>query len=95
MGRWIVYPFFHPLPAPSGAELDKLAWVVSKKVGKALERLGLGGDDAVPTVAEAEPEIASLVAQSIASPRDWLVDPALAERQLHRPNGDNYIAPFG
>ena len=44
---------------------------------------GLGGDDAVPTVAEAEPELASLVAESIAFPKDRLVDPALA-----RPAGE-------
>ena len=44
---------------------------------------GLGGDDAVPTVAEAEPELASLVAESIAFPKDRLVDPALA-----RPPGE-------
>ena len=39
---------------------------------------GLGGDDAVPAVAEAEPELASLVAESIAFPKDRLVDPGLA-----------------
>ncbi len=71
-------PVFHQIPPPTGAELQRVTEVIARKVTKALARLGLAGDDAVSTVAEAEPEVASLVAESVAFPDDRLIDPGLA-----------------
>ena len=71
-------PVFHPLPPPTGTELQRVTEVIAKKVGKALARLGLGEPDALSMVAESEPEVAALVAESVAFPDDRLVDPGLA-----------------
>ena len=78
-------PVFHPLPPPTDAELLRLTEVIAKNVGKALDRLGLGGDDAVSTVAEGEPEVASLVAESVAFPDERLVDPGQARLSARAP----------
>ena len=68
---------FHALPAPTSAELARLTRVVAKKVGQALVRLGFGDDDAIRNLAEAEPDVAALVGESVAFPEKRLIDPDL------------------
>lgn len=68
---------FHPLSPPTPAELARLTRVIAKRVGRALVRLGYGGDDAIRNLAEAEPSVASLVAESVAFPEERLIDPDL------------------
>ena len=69
---------FHPLSPPTSAELARLTRLVAKKTGKRLVRMGFGDDDAIRRLAEAEPEVAALVAESVAFPEDRLVDPGVA-----------------
>ena len=68
---------FHALPPPTSAELARLTRVVAKKVGQALVSLGFGDDDAIRNLAEAEPDVAALVGESVAFPEERLIDPDL------------------
>jgi hypothetical protein len=68
---------FHALSPPTAAELARLTRIVAKKVGKALVRMGFGDDDAISSLAEAEPCVAALVAESVAFPKERLIDPDL------------------
>lgn len=69
---------FHALSPPTSAELDRLTRLVAKKTGKRLVRMGFGDDEAIRRLAEAEPELAALVAESVAFPEARLVDRGLA-----------------
>jgi len=69
---------FHELSPPTSAELARLTRTVAKKVGRTLVRMGFGDDDAIRRLAEAEPEVAALVAESVAFPEKRLIEAALA-----------------
>jgi hypothetical protein len=69
---------FHELSPPTSAELARLTRTVARKVGRTLVRMGFGDDDAIKRLAEAEPEVAALVAESVAFPEERLIDPDLA-----------------
>jgi len=69
---------FHALAPPTSVELARLTRTVAKKAGKALVRMGFGDDDAIGRLAEAEPEVAALVAESVAFPRERVIDSDLA-----------------
>ena len=69
---------FHALSPPTVAELARLTRLVATKTGKRLVQMGFGDDDAIRRLAEAEPEVAALVAQSVAFPEDRLIDTGLA-----------------
>jgi hypothetical protein len=66
---------FRPLPAPTRAQLDQVARAVARKVRRALRRAGLEDEAALPDSAAAEPELAALVGESVAFPRDRVVEP--------------------
>jgi hypothetical protein len=69
---------FHELSPPTSTELARLTRTVAKKVGRTLVRMGFGDDDAIQRLAEAEPEVAALVAESLELPRERLLEPDLA-----------------
>jgi hypothetical protein len=74
---------FRPFPAPTRRQQDQVVRAVARKIRRGLRRLGLEDEAALPDAAAAAPELAALVGESVASPRDRVVDPERA-----RPSGD-------
>jgi hypothetical protein len=63
------HPRFHTLPAPDDAEVVAVAGRIAGRVGRLLERRGLGADadpDQADSLARDEPVLASLVGASVA-----------------------------
>jgi hypothetical protein len=71
-------PQFRPLPAPTAAELEGVTRAVVRKARCALRRAGLLDDQALTDTANAQPELAGLIAESVSFPKGRVVDPLLA-----------------
>jgi hypothetical protein len=71
-------PQFRPLPAPTAAELEGVTRAVVRKARCALRRAGLLDDQALTDTANAQPELAELIAESVSFPKGRVVDPLLA-----------------
>ena len=71
-------PQFRPLPAPTVAELAGVTRAVVRKVRRALRRAGLQDDEVLADEANAQPELAGLIAESVRFPKARVVDPSRA-----------------
>jgi hypothetical protein len=69
---------FRPLPAPTAAELEGVTRAVVRKTKCSLLRAGLLDDQALTDTANAQPELAGLIAESVSFPKGRVVDPLLA-----------------
>ena len=74
-------PQFRPLPAPTVAELAGVTRAVVRKVRRALRRAGLQDDEVLVDEANAQPELAGLIAESVSFPKARVVDPTCARPQ--------------
>ena len=69
---------FRPLPAPTAAELEGVTRAVARKARCVLRRAGLLDDQTLVDTANAQPELAGLIAESVSFPKGRVVDPRLA-----------------
>jgi hypothetical protein len=71
-------PQFRPLPAPTAAELEGVTRAFARKARCALHRTGLLDDQTLADTANAQPELAGLIAEPVRFPKGRVVDPRLA-----------------